>query len=37
MTCSTCALRLDTRAGGFVVLLSGETLCMGCYYARWQR
>lgn len=37
MTCSTCGLPLSARHGGFVVLLSGETLCMGCYYARWRR
>mgnify|MGYP000925223111 FL=1 len=37
MTCSTCALRLDTRVGGFVTLLSGECLCLACYYRRFGK
>ncbi len=37
MTCSTCGLPLSARHGGWVVLSSGELLCLGCYYKRFAK
>lgn len=35
--CADCGAQVGGTAPGWVPLLSGECLCVRCYYRRWQR